>query len=64
MKKLTFFKSKTKDCGLLSLKLYNEKGNISSLNREEIFALKTLSKIKDLIIQKSDKGNSIVLINK
>ena len=29
-----------------------------------MFALKTLSKNKDLIIQKSDKGNSIVLINK
>ena len=26
--------------------------------------MKTLSKNKDLIIQKSDKGNSIVLINK
>ena len=64
MTKLTFFKSKTKDCGLSSFKLYNEKGNIYSLNREEIFALKTLSKIKDLIIQKSDKGNLIVLINK
>ena len=30
----------------------------------EINALKTLSKNKDLIKQKSDKGSSIVLINK
>ena len=31
---------------------------------DKIVALKTLSKNKDSIIQKSDKGNSIVLINK
>ena len=62
--KTNFFKAKIKDCALSSFKLYNEKGAVSSLNREEIFALKTLSKNKDLIIQKSDKGNSIVLINK
>ena len=40
------------------------KKTLSSLNKDEIFALKTLSKSLDLIIQKSDKGNSIVLINK
>ena len=62
--KTNFLKAKIKDCALSSFKLYNEKGAVSSLNREEIFALKTLSKNKDLIIQKSDKGNSIVLINK
>ena len=62
--KTNFLKAKTKDCALSSFKLYNEKDVVSSLNWEEIFALKTLSKNKDLIIQKSDKGNSIVLINK
>ena len=62
--KTNFLKAKIKDCALSSFKLYNENGAVSSLNREEIFALKTLSKNKDLIIQKSDKGNSIVLINK
>ena len=64
MKKTNFLKAKTKDCALSSFKLYNEKDAVSSLNREEIFALKTLPKNKDLIIQKSDKGNSLVLINK
>ena len=49
---------------LSSFKLYNEKSAVSSLNKNEINALKTLSKNKDLIIQKSDKGTSIVLINK
>ena len=47
-----------------SFTLYNEKGPVSSLNKDEIPALKTLSKNDDLIIQKSDKCNSIVLINK
>ena len=37
---------------------------VSSLNKDKIFVLKTLSKNNDLIIQKSDNGNSIVLINK
>ena len=64
-KELTnFLKAKIKDCALSSFKLYNEKGAVSSLNKDEISALKTLSKNNDLIIQKSDKGNSIVLINK
>ena len=62
--KTNFLKAKIKDCALSSFKLYNEKGAVSSLNKDEINALKTLSKNKDLIIQKSDKGNSIVLINK
>ena len=62
--KTNFLKAKIKDCALSSFKLYNEKGAVSSLNKDEIVALKTLSKSKDLIIQKSDKGNSIVLINK
>ena len=43
--------------------VYNEKGAVSNLNKDEISALKTLSKNKDLLIQKSDKGNSVVLID-
>ena len=62
--KTNFLKAKIKDCALSSFKLYNEKGAVSSLNKDETLALKTLSKNKDLIIQKSDKGNSIVLIIK
>ena len=62
--KTIFLKTKTKYSALLSFKLYNKEGAVSSLNKDEILALKTLSKNKDLIIQKSDKGNSIVLINK
>ena len=44
MKNLVFLKAKIKDCTLSSFKLYNEKGVASSLNKDETFALKTLSK--------------------
>ena len=44
--------------------VYNEKGAVSNLNKDEISALKTLSKNKDLLILKSDKDNSMVLIDK
>ena len=63
-KKNNFLKAKIKECALSSFKLYNEKGFVSSLKKGEIFTLKTLSKNNDLVIQNSNKGNSIVLINK
>ena len=44
--------------------VYNEKGAVSNLNKDEISALNTLSKNKDLLILKSDKDNSMVLIDK
>ena len=62
--KTNFLKAKIKDCALSSFKLYNKKGAVSSLNKDEIFTLKTLSVNKDLIKQKSGKGYSIVVINK
>ena len=64
IEKTNFVKAQIKDCALSSFKLYNEKGVISSLNKDEIFGLKTPSKNNHLIIQKSGKGNSVVLINK
>ena len=48
--KTNSLKAKIKDCALSPFKLYNEKGAISSLDKDAIFALKTLSKNKDLII--------------
>ena len=62
--KTNFLKAKIKDCALSSFKSYKKRCAVSSLNKDEINALKTISKNNDLIIQKSDKGNSIVLINK
>ena len=34
------------------------------LSKEEFIALQNLSKNKDLIIQKSDKGNSVVIVQR
>ena len=62
--KISFLKAKIKNCAFSSFTLCNENGTVSSLNKDEIFAMKTLSKNNDLIIQKSDKDNSIVLITK
>ena len=62
MKKL--FKSQNQGLCSFILSTINEKGAVSSLNKDEIFPLKRQSKNKDLIMQKSDKGNSIVPINK
>ena len=62
--KTSFLKAKIKDYALSSFKSCNEKGTVSTLNKDEILVLKTLSENKDLIIETFDKGNSIVLINK
>ena len=44
--KNNFLKAKIKDCALSSFKLYNKKGAVSSLNKDEIVALKTLFKTR------------------
>ena len=44
--KNNFLKAKIKDFALSSIKLYNEKGAASSLNKDEIFALKHYLKIR------------------
>ena len=35
-----------------------------NLSKEQHFALKNLIKNKDLVIQKADKGNNVVILNK
>ena len=35
-----------------------------NLSKEELIALQNLSKKKDCIIQKSDKGNSVVIVDR
>ena len=61
--KANFLEVKIKGCALSSFKLYNEKGTISSLKKDEISALKTL-KIRNWLCKshESDKDNSILLI--
>ena len=57
-------KTKIKDCAFSSFNSYNENGAPLNLTPEEFAALKSLSKNKNLIIQKSDKGNLLPLLTK
>ena len=59
---LDFLKTKTKEAAP-SYRSYNN--NVpQNLSKEEFAALPNLSKNKDLIIQKSDKGNSVVIVQR
>ena len=60
---LDFVKTKTKETALSSFRQYN-KNPQQNLSKEELTALTNLSKNKDIIIQKSDKGNSVVIVDK
>ena len=52
---LAFVKTKTKETALSSFRQYN-KNSQQSLSKQELAALASLSKNKDIVIQKSDKG--------
>ena len=57
---LGFTKTKTKDS---SFRIYNK--NVPQyLSKREFDALKNLSQNKQIVIQKSDKGNSIVIVDR
>ena len=60
---LDFVKTKTKKTALYSFRQYN-KCPQQNLSKEELGALASLSKNKDIVIQKSDKGNSVVIADK
>ena len=60
---LDFFKTITKEAALSSFRQYN-KNPQQSLSKEGLTALTNISKNKDIIIQKSYKGNSIVIVDK
>ena len=60
-----FLKSKLKEEPLSSFYDYNGQNNKpSNLTSEEFQSLQKLANNNDIIIQKSDKGNSIVLIDR
>ena len=60
---LDFVKTKIKDAALSSFRFYN--ANIpQNLSDEELEALEKLSKDNNLVVQKADKGNSVVLVDK
>ena len=58
-----FIQGRLRDCAFTSYRDVDK--NIDrNLSKEEHFALNTLVKNKDLIIQKADKGNTVVILNK
>ena len=58
---LMHWKSKIKDVGLSSFRLYNKKDHrFENLTEDEYEAFLNLKSNKNIIIQKADKGNSVV----
>ena len=60
---LDFVKTKIKDAALSSFRFYNAKIP-QNLSDEELEALEKLSKGNNLVVQKVDQGNSVVLVDK
>ena len=59
---LDFVKTRTKEVALPSNQNYNNNAS-QHLFREEFLALQNLRKNKNIVIQKSDKSNSVVIVN-
>ena len=58
-----FIRSRLRNCVITSFK-DSGKINENNLSKKEHLALKNLIKNRDLIIQKVDKGNTVVVLNK
>ena len=59
---LDFVKTRTKEAALSSYRIYND--NVSQdLSKEDLRALQNLSK-NNIVIQKSDKGNSVGIVDR
>ena len=59
------FKAKLKDVALSSYKLLNDNCKYeNNLSSEELSSLKTFTRNKNIIIQKADKGNTLVIIDR
>ena len=59
------FKAKIKDIALSSYKLLNDNCKYeNNLSSEELSSLKTLMRNKNIVIQKVDKGNTVVIMDK
>ena len=58
-----FIRSRLRDCAFTYYR-DSSKINKNNLSKEEHLALKDLIKNRDLVIQKADKGNIVVILNK
>ena len=61
---LDFVNAKTKEAALSFYRYYNNNVPNNNLSKEVFIALQNLSKNKNLIIQKSHKGNSVVIVDR
>ena len=62
---LVHLKAKLRDTSLSSYRAYNSKNHrYENLSREEFEALLKLVSSNDIIIQKGDKGNTVVILDK
>lgn len=62
---VTFFKNSLKEICFSSLRSYNKsKHKFENISEDEYYALLELKKLDNLVIQKTDKGNSVVLVDK
>ena len=57
-------KSKLLDTAFTSYNFFERKRPVSNLSEAELNALENLTKNKNLVIQKADKGNTVVIIDK
>ena len=62
-KDLDFIKTKIKEVALSSYWSY-DKNVPQHLSKERFLALQNLSQSKNVVIQTSDKGNSVIFVNK
>ena len=58
------FKDKLKDIALSSINLNDNCKYENNLSSEELSSLKTVTRNKNVVIQKADKGNTVVIIDK
>ena len=62
---LNHLQSKVKDLGLSSLRYYNKRErSFDNLTNDEYKSLVKLSENKEIIIQRADKGNTVVILDK
>ena len=59
---LDFVKTRTKEAALSSYRNYN-KNVPQHLSKEEFLTLQNLRKNKNIVVQKFDKGNSVVIVD-
>ena len=60
---MEFMRSRLRDCAFTYFR-DSSKIHENNLSKEEHLALKDLIKNRDLVIQKADKGNTVVILNK